>query len=194
MPHQRWRQGQVPRASSIDHLWRRVIGGQKGFGPLITVPCLAPTTAISLCDGPAAPAGTTSLSSDAVPCPRAGSVHTLRRHQPVRRARSTGRRGMSCERRGAVPSGRMGSPGGLPSACATGGQHQQAQRLCRAMRLHAIAPDGFHCRAAISLRDGPAAPVGLTSLLSEAVPRHRDVSACGKGQQRQQSLHLWRQG
>jgi len=149
--------------------------------------------AISLCDGPAAPAGTTSLSSDAEPCHRAGFVHTQRRHQPVRRARSPRRHDVSCERRGAVPSGRMCSPVVLPSACAMGVQHQQAQRLCRAMRHHAIAPDGFHYSAAISLRDGPAAPAGLTSLLSEAVPRHRDVSACEEGQQRQQTLHLWRQ-
>ena len=149
--------------------------------------------AVSLCDGPAAPAGTTSHSSDAEPCHRAGSVHTQRRPQPVRRASSPRRHDVSCERRGAVPSGRMCSPVVLPSAGATGEQHQQAPRLCRATRLLAITPDWIHYSAAISLRDGPAAPAGLISLLSVAVPRRRGVSACEEGQQRQQSLHLWRQ-
>jgi len=148
--------------------------------------------AISLCDGPAGPAGTTSLPSDAEHCHRAGAVHTQRCNQPGRRARSPSRHDVSGERRGAVPSGRMCSPAGRPSACTTGEQRQQAQRRCRAMRLHAIAPEGFHYSAALSLRDGPAAPAGLTSLLSEAVSRHRDVSACEEGQQRLQALHLLR--
>jgi len=137
--------------------------------------------AISLCDGPAGPAGTTSLSSDAEPGHRAGVVHTQRRDQPGRRARSPSRHDVSGERRGAAPSGRLCSPAVRPSACTTGERRRQAQRPCRAMRLHAIAPEGFRYSAALRLRGGPAAPAGLTSLLSEAGSRHREVSTCEGG-------------
>jgi len=51
----------------------------------------------------------------------------------------------------------MGSPTVLPSACATGQQHQQAYHLLRAMRRLAIVPDVFTYNAAISLCDGAAA-------------------------------------
>jgi len=107
------------------------------------------------CDGPAAPAGITSLSSDAAPCSRAEcatgqrhqhALHLFRalRHQAmvqsVRRASSTSRQDISFERCGAMPSCQVGSPTVLPTACATGPQRPQAQNLLRAARSHAIAP------------------------------------------------------
>jgi len=122
--------------------------------------------ALSPCDGPAAAAGIASLARDAAPCLRAGCVH-LRRSPPVRGCT------ISLGRCGAVPSHRRCSPSVLPSACATGPQRQQAQRLIRAMRSLAIAPDLFTHSAALSLCDGPAAPAGMTCPASAAEPCHR---------------------
>jgi len=57
-----------------------------------------------VCDGPAAPAGMISLSSDAAPCRRARWAHLQRCPQPVRRARSARWRNISFERCGAMLS------------------------------------------------------------------------------------------
>jgi len=55
----------------------------------------------------------------------------------------------------------------LPSACATGKQHQQAWHLLRAVRRHAIVPEVFtYSSAAIGVYDGHAAPAGIASLSS----------------------------
>jgi len=57
---------------------------------------------IGACDGQAAPAGITSLSSETAPCKRASCVHLQpRRHQHVRRASSACSRNISFERHGA---------------------------------------------------------------------------------------------
>jgi len=85
---------------------------------------LLDSAAISVCDGPAAPVGITSLSSDAAPYHRAGCVHLRCCHQRVRRASSTSRHTISFERCGAMPSCRMCSPTVLPPARARGLQHQ----------------------------------------------------------------------
>jgi len=74
---------------------------------------------------------------------------------------------------GAVPSQRRCSPTVLPSACATGPQRQQAQRLIRTMRSLAIATDLITHSATHSLCDGPAAPAGMTGPASAAGPCHR---------------------
>jgi len=58
-------------------------------------------------DGPAAPAGTISLSSDGAPCQRAIWVHLQCGHRPVRRARSARRRNISFEQCGAMLSRRL---------------------------------------------------------------------------------------
>jgi len=125
-------------------------------------------------DGLAAPAGTTSLSSDAAPCHRAGGVQLPCRHQPARRACSTCIPYISLVRGGATPSCPAGSISVLPAACSTGQSHQRASRLFRAMRRPAIVPDVFTHRATVRRCDGPAAPAGITS--SEA-PGHAD-GAC----------------
>jgi len=76
--------------------------------------------AISMRDGLAAPAGTTSLSSEAAPCYSAGWVHLQCCCQPARRASGTSRPYISFEQCGAMPSGQVCSLTVLPAACATG--------------------------------------------------------------------------
>ena len=77
----------------------------------------------------------------AMPSCRERSLMCCYRH--VRQGCRTGRHNISFERCGTMPSGRMGSPTVLPSACAMGQQHQQAYHFLRALRRHAIVPDGF---------------------------------------------------
>ena len=100
---------------------------------------------------------------------RAGGSHLQCSRQCIRKG-SAAPKGLRC---GAMPSGRMGTPTVLPSACAAGQQYQQAYHLLRAMRRHVIVPDVFTYNAAISLCDGAAASAGITSPSSDAASCHR---------------------
>jgi len=111
---------------------------------------------------PAAPAGFTALTRNAVPCHHVGRGHLQRCHK----AGSISRPCASYVRCGATPSRRMRTPTVLPPARAKGQQHQHALHLVRALQRRAMAPDVITYGAAIS--------------------------GCNKCQQRQQALHLLR--
>jgi len=140
--------------------------------------------------GPAAPAGLTPFTSEAMqrtrvtaPCHRARCAHLQECcHQHVRRASGTSTHNASFERYGAMLSCRTCAPTAAPpSAFPTGQQRQPAQHLFRAVRLRAIVPEVFtYSSSAISRRGGPAAPAGMISLSSEAAPCHRAKSATGQ--------------
>jgi len=155
--------------------------------------------ALGVGDEPAASAGITSLSGVTAPCQRAGCAPLRVAVCVCGRASSTSRRNISVVRPAiracdgpAAPVG-ITSPSGDAAPCHRAGCvhlrccHLQVRRACstgrhnisvKRLRRHAIAPDVFTHSAAIRVRDGPAAPAGLTSLSSDcgAMPSRRRCS------------------